>query len=44
MTSCALVPLPVDGAEAALPAELIERAGDYMSETLSARTREAYGR
>jgi integrase len=45
MTNTALVPLPPDGgAEIALPEALVERAKDYMSEALSARTREAYGR
>jgi integrase len=44
MTNTALVPLPPDGTEIALPAELIERAKDYMAEALSERTREAYGR
>jgi hypothetical protein len=45
MTNCALVPMPPRcSAEMALPEVLVERATDYMSEALSARTREAYGR
>jgi integrase len=45
ITERALVPLPPEGgAEIALPEALVERAKDYMSEALSARTREAYGR
>jgi hypothetical protein len=44
LTETALVPLPPDGAEIALPEVLVERAKDYMSESLSPRTREAYGR
>src|ERR1700754_4472395 len=36
--------MPPGGSEVALPAELIERAHDYMSESLSERTREAYSR
>ena len=41
--STALIPLPPDGGEVALPAALIERAKDYMAEALAERTREAYG-
>jgi integrase len=45
LTDCALVPLPPDGGtEIALPEVLVERAKDYMAESLSPRTREAYGR
>jgi integrase len=45
LTDCALVPLPPEGgAEIALPEALVERAKDYMAESLSPRTREAYGR
>jgi integrase len=44
LTHSALIPLPADGGEVALPNELIERAKDYMAEALSERTREAYGR
>ena len=40
----ALIPLPADGGEIALPEALVERAKDYMAEALSERTREAYGR
>ena len=40
----ALVPLPPAGGEIALPDALIERAKDYAKESLSPRTREAYGR
>ena len=43
ITDCALVPLPSDGStEIALPEALVERAKDYMAESLSPRTREAY--
>ena len=42
LTDTALIPLPPDGGEVALPAELIERAKDYMEEALAERTREAY--
>jgi integrase len=44
MTSCALIPLPPDGTEIALPVALVERAKGYMAEALSERTREAYSR
>jgi integrase len=44
MTHTALIPLPAEGAEIALPEALVERAKDYMAEALSERTREAYGR
>jgi integrase len=45
LTDCALILLPPEGgAEIALPEALVERARDYMSEALSERTREAYGR
>jgi integrase len=44
MTHTALIPLPSDGGEVALPEALVERAKDYMAEALSERTREAYGR
>ena len=44
ITHTALIPLPADGGEVALPAELIERAKDYMAEALAESTREAYGR
>jgi integrase len=44
MTNCALIPLPTDGTEIALPEALVERAKDYMAEALSERTREAYSR
>ena len=44
MTHSALIPLPADGGEIALSAELIERTKDYIAEALSARTREAYSR
>jgi integrase len=44
LTHTALIPLPPDGGEIALPDALIERAKDYMAEALSERTREAYGR
>jgi integrase len=40
----ALVPLAPAGGELALPDELIGRAKDYAKESLSPRTREAYGR
>jgi integrase len=38
----ALIPLPDEGAEIALPEALVERAKDYMAEALSPRTRAAY--
>jgi hypothetical protein len=38
----ALIPLPAEGAEIALPEALVERAKDYMAEALSPRTRAAY--
>ena len=44
ITHTALIPLPADGGELALPEALIERAKDYMAESLSERTREAYAR
>jgi integrase len=44
MAHSALIPLPADGGEIALPEALVERAKDYMAEALSERTREAYGR
>ena len=45
LTDCALVPLPPEGgAEIALPEAIVERAKDYMAESLSPRTREAYRR
>jgi integrase len=44
LTDGALVPLPHNGAEIALPTSLVERAKDYMAEALSERTREAYSR
>jgi integrase len=44
ITDCALVPLSPDSGEIALPEVLVERAKDYMAESLSPRTREAYGR
>jgi integrase len=44
LTHSALIPLPAEGAEIALPEALVERAKDYMAEALSERTREAYGR
>jgi integrase len=45
LTNYALVPLPPEGgAEIALPEALVERARDYMAESLSPRTREVYGR
>ena len=44
LTHTALIPLPADGGELALPEALIERAKDYMAESLSERTREAYAR
>jgi integrase len=40
----ALISLPADAGEIALPEALVERAKDYMAEALSERTREAYGR
>jgi integrase len=40
----ALIPMPADAGEIALPKALVERAKDYMAEALSERTREAYGR
>jgi site-specific recombinase XerD len=44
LTDTALTLMPPDGTEVALPAELIERAKNYMAESLSKRTREAYSR
>jgi integrase len=44
LTDTALVPLAPAGDEVALPAELIERAKDYMAEALAERSREAYAR
>jgi integrase len=44
LTDTALTVLPPHGTEVALPDELIERARNYMAESLSERTREAYGR
>ena len=44
ITHSALIPLPAERAEIALPEALVERAKDYMAEALSERTREAYGR
>jgi integrase len=40
--SSALVPLPHDGGDVALPDELLSRAKDYAKEALAARTRKAY--
>lgn len=42
-TTTALVPLAPDAGELALPDHLIERAKGYAKESLSPRTREAYG-
>jgi hypothetical protein len=40
LTDCALVPLPPEGgAEIALPEVLVERAKDYMAESLTATLR-----
>ena len=39
----ALIPLPPDGGEVALPDELVERCNDFMREAFAERTREAYG-
>jgi integrase len=44
LTHTALVPLPADGGELALPDDLIERTKAYAREALAPRTRAAYAR
>ena len=44
LTHTALVPLPADGGELALPDDLIERTKAYAQEALAPRTRAAYAR
>ena len=39
MTNTALIPLPAEAGEIALPAELIERTKDYIAEALSGSVR-----